>query len=214
MKPLAICILLTAVIVGCANLRDKPYSFTELVMKPGESITAETPGGTITVKADDELTRTYTWEGASRSARLWPRPKRWYGSLGAYFPGNGEHWREHHGITRGVLGEGQQHFQTLGEAIAWIQTPWHQPRSVYRDDGLFVLFDKTTERRQLGVDVIQIYIRGRKPTSLPGSQNHKIEVCRAVTNAVHTSRSNSSFAKLSIVGFLDVNPPQRFSAIR
>ena len=144
-------------------------------MQPGDSITAQTPSGTITIAADDELTRTYTWEGASRSARLWPRPERWYGNLGAYYPGPGEHWREHHGITRGVLQEGRQNFDSAEGALAWIHKPWHQQRSAYRDDGLFVLFAKVPERRQINVDVIQILIAGRKPTTLPGSQNDKIK---------------------------------------
>lgn len=95
--------------------------------------------------------------------------------LGAYYPGPGEHWAEHNGITRGVLREGQQHFETIDEALAWIHLPWQEHVSVYRDDGLFVLFDKVPERRQINVDVIQILIADQKPTALPGSQNEKIK---------------------------------------
>lgn len=131
-------------------------------MQPGDSITAQTPSGTVTITANDVLTRTYMWVGASRSARLGPRPERWYGNLGAYYPGPGDHWREHIGITRGVLQEGQQDFDSIEDALAWIRKPWHQQRSVYRDDGLFVLFAKVPERRQFNVDVIQILIAGQK----------------------------------------------------
>ena len=173
--PLLISIVIAALLSGCASSPTKPYSFTELVMKPGDSIVAQTPSGTIKIAADDELTRTYTWEDASRSARLWPRPERWYGNLGAYYPGPGEHWQEHHGITRGVLQEGQQHFDSEEDALTWIRKPWHQQWSVYRDDGLFVLFAKVPERHQINVDVIQILIRRHKPTTLPGSQNDKIK---------------------------------------
>jgi hypothetical protein len=174
--------ILIATLLGC-GAPSKPYPFTELVLMPGTSITAELPIGSITINADDPLKRTYTWEGASRSVRLWPRPERWYGNLGAYYPGPGEHWREHHGITRGVLQEGQQHFQTIEEALTWIRQPWQSKCSVYRDDGLFVLFDKTPERKQINVDLIQILVGGHKPTSLPGSQNEKIRISGAKPNA-------------------------------
>ena len=163
-----------AIIFGCAPPPAKLYPLAEMVMKPGESMVAVTPTGIIKITADDELARTYTWEGAARSARLSPRTKRWDGLLGAYFPGPGDHWIEHNGITRGVLQEGQLHFDGEEEALAWIRKPWHQEQSVYRDDGLFVLFAKVPERRQINVDVIQILIRGRKPAMLPGSQNDKV----------------------------------------
>jgi hypothetical protein len=168
-----------AALSSCASSPEQPHPPAELVMRPGDSITATTAAGTITIRADDELTRTYTWEGGSRSARLWPRNERWYGSLGAYYPGPGEHWREHHGITRGVLQEGQQHFQTRAEALAWLRRMWYLPRSVYRDDGLWVLFAKVPERRQLNVEVFQVDVKGRKPGSLPGSRNGSIRVVRA-----------------------------------
>ncbi|MEP6662837.1 MAG: hypothetical protein ABJC04_04135, partial [Verrucomicrobiota bacterium] len=168
---------------GCApSHSDKPYSFTELVMFPGDTITAETPTGTITIKADDELSRTYTWEGSSRSAKLWPRKERWYGSLGAYYPGPGEHWRKNHSITRGVLEEGQQHFESLDAALEWIGKPWHQSVAIYRDDGLFVLFGKIPQRYQINVDVFQIFIKDQKPKSLPGSQNNKIHFSQSRQN--------------------------------
>src|SRR4051812_45790833 len=118
----------TVVLSGCADKRNKAASApagttqhpaatrpaelakTEFAMRPGETITATTPLGAMQVRADDWLERSYTWEGATRSVVMWPRDARWYGSLGIYFPGDGRHWHEHHGITRGVVQEGQQHF--------------------------------------------------------------------------------------------------------
>ena len=152
----------------------------ELVMTPGMSITATTKTGTITVTAGHGLKRTYTWEGASRSATLWPRSERWYGSLGAYYPAPFQPWHEHRGITRGVLEEGQQHFDSEHEALVWIRRrsgdwPTIYP-TVYRDDGLAVSYGKVLERRQIDVCVWQILIRGRKPHRLPGSQNNSIHV--------------------------------------
>lgn len=179
MKGLLITVLLGVLLSGCVTNThsEKPYAFTELVMNPGMKITATTASGTIQIYADDELKRTYTWEGVSRSATLWPREERWYGSLGAYYPGPGSHWVSHNGITRGVLSEGQMHFASTKEALEWLNKPWHKTAgSVYRDDGLFVLFSKSPSREQLNVNVFQIYVGGTKPTKLTGSKNDDISI--------------------------------------
>jgi hypothetical protein len=154
----------------------------ELVMQPGMTITAETKTGSISVSAARDMKRTYTWEGASRSVTLLPRKERWYGSLGAYYPGPGEHWREHNGITRGVLQEGQQHFESEQEALDWLRKQSGYYSTVYRDDGLVVSFGKTLPRRQINVEVWQILIHGAKPQKLPGSDNTKINVTNAKAN--------------------------------
>src|SRR4051812_13080987 len=59
----------------------------KVVMSPGMRITASTTTGTITITAVDELTRSYTWEGASRSAEMIPRHGIWHGRSGLYYPG-------------------------------------------------------------------------------------------------------------------------------
>lgn len=148
---------------------------TEAVMTPGMIITATTKTGTITITAVDELTRSYTWEGATRSVEMEARDERWYGSLGLYFPGPGDHWKPHNGITRGVLEEGQQHFKTTQEAMDWIHARKWMP-FVFRGDGLVVGWDKIPERRQLSVEVWQILVGGKKPQGLPGSDDSKIRV--------------------------------------
>ena len=145
----------------------------EVVMSPGIRITATTPVGTITITAVDELTRSYTWEGATRVVEMSPRAVRWYGSLGLVNPGGGEHWRDHHGITRSVTEEGQQHFRSVEEAPKWIKECDWQP-FVYRDDGLMVGWDKNVPRKELSVEVWQILIDGKKPRRIPGSQDVKI----------------------------------------
>jgi hypothetical protein len=147
----------------------------EVVMTPGMKITATTTAGKITINAGKGLKRSYTWEGATRSVEMEPREERWYGSLGLYFPGPGEHWKNHKGITRGVVEEGQQHFKTTDEALKWLGERKWMPY-VYRDDGLVVGWNKTPARRQLNVEVWQILINGKKPTKLRGSQDDKIKV--------------------------------------
>lgn len=147
---------------------------TEVVMAPGSSITAETSTGTITITAGKGLLRSYTWEGATRSVEMGARTTRWYGSLGLAFPGPGDHWKEHNGITRGVLEEGQMRFTTAAAAMKWIKDRAKSLPLVYRNDGLLVGFGKTLSRKQLNVEVWQIYVGGKKPSTLTGSQDSKI----------------------------------------
>ncbi len=166
-----------AFVIGCSEAHmPKPGLSNEMVMSPGMSITATTQEGTIAIAADKDFERSYTWDGETRSIALWPRWERWNGSLGAYYPGPGQHWRNNHGITRGVLEEGQQHFQTIEEALKWIhlQQLQYHIGCVYRDDGLIVCWGRTLARKQLNVNVWQIYIAGQKPKKLEGSDNTKI----------------------------------------
>ena len=156
-----------------------PPGNLELVMAEGDRITATTSAGTVEILAGKWLQRTYTWEGASREANLWPRTERWYGSMGAYFPGPGRHWKDHHGIRRGVLGEGQQHFKGQAEALAWLKEQSGYYPTVYSNQGLVVSFDKVPEREQLNVVVSQILINSKRPTRLPGASDAKLHFHRA-----------------------------------
>lgn len=168
----------------------KSQSKNEIVMTPGMTIRATNATGTILIAATDALTRSYTWEGATRSVEMTPREKRWDGSLGLYYPGLGDHWKEHHGITRGVLEEGQQHFKTLKEALAWIRSRTWMPY-VYTESGLVVGWNKTLPRRQLNVEVWQLYIGGKKPQNFLGSQNQKVIVTKAPAASVFSSLTSA-----------------------
>jgi hypothetical protein len=150
----------------------------ELVMCPGSQLKATTTTGTIRISAGAGLKRTYEWDGAARSVVLIPREKRWLGSLGAYYPGPGDHWKPHEGITRGVVEEGQQHFIFTSSAMRWLHLQKGYYPTVYRDDGLVVSYGKVLLRRQLNVEVWQIFIRGKKPTKLAGSNNLAIRWLR------------------------------------
>lgn len=147
----------------------------EIVMPPNSTIEATTRTGKILVTAGAGLKRSYTWDGVTRSVVMWPRNKRWYGSLGLYYPGPGSHWLpKHGGISRGVLQEGQQHFNTLQEAKVWIENRKQMYPVVYSDDGLLVSYGKTLAREQLDVEVWQLLINGKKPERLEGSNNAAI----------------------------------------
>lgn len=149
----------------------------ELVMSSGMEISARTERAEIKIRAGEGLERFYTWDGATRSAKLWQRKLRWYGSLGAYYPGPGEHWKSNGGITRGVLNEGVLWFKSANDALNWLE----RARStgvdyVYSTDGLVIGFGKVPERKQVNVSVWQIMIAGERPRTLPGSRDDLLSV--------------------------------------
>ena len=130
--------------------------------------------GSLGIRAGVGFRRDYTWDGETRSVDLWPRDQRWLGSLGAYYPGPGSHWKSNHGITRGVLQEGQMHFDTVDDAQKWLAS---KPYSVYTHDGLVVDFRKNSGAGgTLSVDVWQILIHKQRPEMLKGSHDELISV--------------------------------------
>lgn len=141
-------------------------SDNEVVMTDGMRIIATTGIGTIAITATKGLERSYTWEGETRSVIMWPRNARWFGSMGLYYPGPGNHWKEHNGIKRGVLEEGQRHFDNEESALKWLKM-WSECH--YRDDGLVVCYSKWPDRNQLNVGVWQIYIGGKVPSKFQES---------------------------------------------
>ena len=166
----------------------------EMVMPASMQITAETSVGAITITAGQGFNRCYTWEGATGCIELTPDVERWVGRLGGSTSGNPYLWRMHNGLNRIVVYEGQQRFSSVDEFRKWMGfftagrfKPFDEPL-VYRDDGLLIGWHKTPARYQLDVDVWQIYINGRKPDKLPGSQNDKISV-RMVSALPHDDLS-------------------------
>jgi hypothetical protein len=150
-------------------------SGNEVAMKDGSTIDATSKVGKISIHAGPDLKRSYTWEGATRSVIMIPRSRRWYGSMGMYYPGSGNHWDEHNGITRGVLEEGQQDFDSEAEAQKWIkERDYSFP--VWNNSGLLVGWYKVLSRNQLNVDVWQITIQHKVPTNFPGYTDGAIKV--------------------------------------
>ncbi len=142
----------------------------------------------MTVTAGKGFERRYTWAGDTRTVMMYPRKKRWLGSLGMYNPGyfeagKVEPWIYHDGIKRFVVEECQRHFTNTTEAVAWIKRTSTSFDNTYNDTGLVVgmQFDRQPPSPDgpagtLCVDVWQIYIDGKKPQKLEGSKNQAISV--------------------------------------
>jgi hypothetical protein len=132
--------------------------------------------GTLQISAGSGFARSYTWDGETRKVDLLPREMRWNGNFGAYYPGPGSHWRSNHGITRGVLQEGQMDFDTVEDAQRWLSS---KPYAVYTHDGLVVDFKKNSGGGgTLIVDLWRILISKRRPATLKGSHDELISMAR------------------------------------
>jgi hypothetical protein len=168
-------------VLGCAHgvsqQGDAPVPpENEVAMEPETTIDAFPGLGPIRITAGKGLNRCYAWEGDTRCIELWPRTRRWRGSLGLYHPAPGDPWAPHNGISRGVVEEGQQHFDTVEEALAWLSDMRKIRSRVYRNDGLVVAWQKAPDRRQINVEVWRITINGVYPTRLEGADDAKIIV--------------------------------------
>jgi hypothetical protein len=206
MKPTIITVILMLVF---ATAYADTSNQCEAVMVEGMSISFTNAHGSMTVTAGKGFERRYIWAGDTRTVIMWPRKKRWYGSLGMYNPGSYikgevEQWKEHDGIKRYVVEEGQRHFTNATEAAAWTRRGSGAPDNldyIYNDTGLVVGMDKQPrlleERKKtdfpgtLEVDVWQIYINGKKPEKLEGSKNACITVYYPPTYDMETVKPPS-----------------------
>lgn len=143
------------------------------MMAPGFTIKASNAQGTIVIKAEEGFKRSYSTSNVNKTFQMFGRDKRWYGSLGMYRPFGD---RDLHA----VLEEGQQHFNTTEEALAWLdrRKTWNDVR--WTRDGLAVAWRDQARPEDgfimLSAEVWQIYIGGRKPRSFPGASDKTIVV--------------------------------------
>ena len=148
-------------------------------MSPGFKVCATNSSGKICILAETKVIRHITFDGVTRSVKMIPRKQRWYGKLGLYFPGSGNHWKNHNGITRGIINEAQLHFSNKEELLNFLNHYYNESEAVYNDDGLYISWSKSTRPDKkvggyLRLSIYQIMINGRKPDSLPGSKNDNI----------------------------------------
>lgn len=149
--------------------------YTEVVLKPGMAVTATNPNGTVTIQAGDGTARIFSGEGWKKKRNLIPRRERWYGSLGLYDPASS---RSPYG--RLLVDEGQLYFSDVSEALKYLYVGSDHFKPVYTNNGLVFGYDVETfgegEEPTRSVQLWQIYIDGKRPTSMPGADDSSITV--------------------------------------
>ena len=151
-------------------------------MTPGMRWMLSTQRGRSLSYARQGMTRTYVWDGQEKTIKLQKRREIWNGLTGIYDPASA--WIDT--SVRIVAQEGQLHVESVDEALEWMRlgagVGW-----VYTDEGLLVGFLKTPQRNQINVDVVQVYVQGKKPTTMPGATNEAIKVAAPPQFAALTS---------------------------
>lgn len=142
----------------------------EVVLSDGTQVVADAPWGRIKIEAGPGMRRVYNWRGMRRGVVLEPREERLGGSLGIYFEGEPPVWEDADGLTEVDLEEGQKRFETVDDAMVWMQI--RRLRYVWNNSGLVVGWKPDEETLQ--VEVWQFYIDGEQPTSLPDADDARI----------------------------------------
>ncbi len=168
-------ILLSACGLCSCNSAHTEAAPSEIVIPIGSTVTGPSNEGVLRVTAVTPKKRKYEWDHTSVTLDLWPRPYRWYGSLGMELP-TLPPWSEG-SLSHVVLNENQRHFHSIAAAIrdlasTNIDLPEDPHFATYwTADGLVVQFHFERARDFLALEawVAQYCINGEKPKNLPGA---------------------------------------------
>ncbi len=178
-----VAIILCAIYSGCImNKSDNNFEMPkEIVLSDGMRICAKTNNDNLCISSIGKTKRIITWEGKRRPLDLVPRKQRWHGLLGLVSPKQPYNlWQDKDEIIRVIMEEAQINYTSIEKAVDGLEFPG-RPNGynvVYNDDGLLVIWHKSIlpEQKVLDLMVFQILVNGKKPISLPGSQNDDITV--------------------------------------
>lgn len=151
------------------RLWHRPHN-NEMVMSKGMSIQVKNTTGSIRIEALDDLTRKYNWDGNVKQTKMRYRDERWNGAYGAYSPGG-------RSDVHIVIEEGQQQFCSQKEAEEWLMLQDPKMNFIFTKDGLAVGWYKEYNNIKYGapdallVDIIQVYLSGKKPIDLANAQD-------------------------------------------
>lgn len=168
---LAIVLILAVPGFGCAQ----PNLAVETVMTPGMKIVASTARGVVTIEATSEAARSYSGDGWRGDSTMRRRTERWSGSLGLYDPAPSR--------TPGgrlLVEEGRQHFDNQSDAMRFLQRlRGHFGPLTFSSTGLVVAYAVEPIPGQSptrSVAVWQLYVAGRRPTSLPHATDDRLQL--------------------------------------
>jgi len=167
-----------ATLQGCSE--DAPVR--EVVLGPGESVTATNKFGTVKISYVSDRERRFDFDGRTKVAKLIARPDRFLGMLGLYDPADA--WVFAPPPFRLLVEEAERHFQSYDEIYAALYEGSAVEDWVYTKDGLVVGYEKVPPPPNSGlfdtyiVDLYQYYLNGAKPTGLRGARDSAVQLER------------------------------------
>jgi hypothetical protein len=205
-------------ICGCTSLTTAGVSVTDTVLDKGMIISLDSPEClSINIAAGDGLERHYTWNGITSSTNLIPRREKWYGALGAYFPGNAELWNRQDHVYRLIANEAVINYTSYEQLLCAISSKDNncQARyyvmkegkldlentmtmalesnscSAYTNDGLYVsakTADGPGNGRTLYAIIYRLLVNGESVHNLPNSSNQRIKITYQDTGSLNKGR--------------------------
>jgi hypothetical protein len=158
---------------------DEP-SPSEVVLGPGESMTAVNKSGRFTVSYVSPLVRRYEFDGRTKTAKQIARPERFDGKLGLYDPAGA--WTFAPPEFRLLTEEAERHFEDYEQLYRAlhleIRMDW-----VYTQGGLVAGYYKLSAPDHFDVywiSLFQFYVAGKKPTNLKGARDSEIRLARDI----------------------------------
>lgn len=163
MRTLAI--LAAALVAGCQAAQRLDVSVPEehLVLRPGQTLTATTPEGRVSVTAAEGTLRSFEWSGNRVVDELRLDHDDTKDPKSVFTAGHGTSWTK-----RVVARERNLHLASWVDVEDWMaesgRGPW-----VWTDDGLMVAFREVRLSDLVFVDVVQVWINGERPVNAPGA---------------------------------------------
>lgn len=154
MKYFAKSFLIVFLLTSCST--NQEHQAKDLVLQTGDRLKC----GEYLVTATSKLKRTISWDGISRDLELWPRFGEWDGHFGAYYPGVGDHWKDHNGVSRCVYDESIVFFADKTSAATWLSRfSWFENEQDEITDGQVYLHCKIDpSRNQLNIWLYRVEI--------------------------------------------------------
>jgi hypothetical protein len=171
--------LMSALVLLLLGCEGTPWlqDHTETVLSPGTRIEATNANGTVIVTAGEGTRRTFEGDGWKKTIRMTARSERWFGSLGLYDPGTSAGR-----ATRVMAEEGRIYVDSADDALKYLYVGSTHYQPVYTNSGLVFShsvaepWDPETQPRVHDIQIWQIYVKGRRPTTMPGADDEAIRL--------------------------------------
>lgn len=172
---IAVPFALSGLLKDAQSRRLLPHS--EVVLKPGMSVTATNPNGTVTIVAGEGTARTFKGDGWQKTKKLTVRQERWIRQLGLYSP-----------VGDIMAEESRLHFSTVSEALRYLYVGSDLTKPVYTNNGLVFGYSASSKH----IELHQIYINGKRPTAMPGADDSAISLSGGTIQEESTPYSGPS----------------------
>jgi hypothetical protein len=164
----AVAALAFLLLLGCSDHR---VLVRGAVLQPGMKVEARALYGTVSIAYRSPTRRTFAWDGEQKTTAMIPREEEWMGAWGLYQPAGWPYWG-----VRVVAQESVRNFADLDGLYKYLDEYKAEMGAVYTNDGLVVGFSRNPERDQINVDVWQLEVNGKKPSTLKGADDSRVRL--------------------------------------